>query len=507
MAEAGGRRGRFHPALDFARLLDLAPARLACFDARGRHVWANGDYCRYAGTTAQALRGRSLAQVLGPALAHQLAADIRAALAGRTSRWEGWIEHPPQLRRHGRQAHIERICGPAHDAAGRRRGWFLALRDDTLDMHREAELRRRSTQLETIISAVDDGVNIVDAHGRLLLVNAGFLRLYGFPEHLGMPGTPMSAFIRHRLERGGHYAHESQEKGIDQLVEERVARILATTGETRERVGPPGRIFEVHRRRLPDGTLVSTYTDATPRLEAERARRAQREALRRTERLGAAASLLGGVAHELNNPLAVVAAQATLLAEQAEGTPLAARAEKVREAAARCGRIVASLLRSARQDPPRRERVALPAAIEAALDLLGEGLADAGIEVSVDTGSALSPVLGDPDQVTHLLANLLGNAARALQRRPAPRRIALAAAPPAGIRPMVEIRVADNGPGIPAGLREKVFDPFFTTAEDGAGSGIGLALCRTIVQVHGGSIGVEETPGGGATLVVRLPAG
>jgi len=67
------------------------------------------------------------------------------------------------------------------------------------------------------------------------------------------------------------------------------------------------------------------------------------------------------------------------------------------------------------------------------------------------------------------------------------------------------LRVADNGPGVPEELRERVFDPFFTTKRDGEGTGVGLALCRTIAKAHGGGIAVEATPGGGATFVVRLP--
>ena len=69
----------------------------------------------------------------------------------------------------------------------------------------------------------------------------------------------------------------------------------------------------------------------------------------------------------------------------------------------------------------------------------------------------------------------------------------------------LELRVADNGPGIPEGLRGRVFAPFFTTKPEGVGTGVGLALCRAVAAAHGGSIRAEATPGGGATLVVRLP--
>jgi two-component system NtrC family sensor kinase len=349
---------------------------------------------------------------------------------------------------------------------------------------------------------------MVDAEGRLLLCNQGFLDMYGFPPELARPGTPVADFVRHRLRRGGHYRSEDRSRPIEDLVEERVRRILAVgAAEVLEEVGPEGRSFQVRRRRLPDGTLVSTYHDLTAGREAGRARREQRDTLRRAEQMEATASLLAGVAHEINNPLAVVAAEALLLAEEAEGTPLAARAERVREAAQRCGRIVASLMASARRRASRREEVDVAGVVEAALDLTGYGLRAAGIDLELRVPRGMPPLRGDPDQLIHLVANLVANARQAfeLDEAPAdrPRRLTVAAA--RGAAGGVELRVADNGPGIPPELRERVFDPFFTTKPVGSGTGVGLALCRAVVAGHGGRIHAEETPGGGATLVVWLP--
>jgi C4-dicarboxylate-specific signal transduction histidine kinase len=280
------------------------------------------------------------------------------------------------------------------------------------------------------------------------------------------------------------------------------ARLQEADGPISDELLAGERSIRVRRQRLADGTVVSAYSDVTAERDAARASRAQRDALREAQRLAATASLLAGIAHELNNPLSVVAAQAAVLAEEAAGTPLATRAEKIDVAARRCGSIVRSLIASAQRLPPRREALPVSRAVAAAMDLVGYRLAGAGIAVSSAVPERLPPMLADPDQMAQLLANLLLNAAAALAGRPEPR-IAITAEEAEG--GALLLRVSDNGPGIPAGLRDRVFDPFFTTKPDGTGAGVGLALCRTIAQDHGGRMEVEEAPGGGAAIVLRIP--
>ncbi|MGG5887850.1 PAS-domain containing protein [Falsiroseomonas sp. HC035] len=486
-------------------VLDSAPARVCVVSRDRRYIYVNREFAEFAQRPAEEILGMRTRDLVGEEVAGRLDPHGDRALAGEVVNIEGWIDY----RRNGRRF-IAWTFTPFRTAAGPMPGqhdaFILFMRDLTDQKLREEEAEANRTQLRAILEGIADGVNIVGPDARLVLANRGFLRMYGFPPQLGAAGTPLADFIRHRLRRAELRPEEDPCEPEEALVLRRVADIMTRPPGRLEETRPDGTVIELRTERLPDGTLVNTYSDLTLRRDAERARRASRDALRRNERLSAIASLLAGVAHEINNPLAVVAAQSLLLVEEAEGTEMAERAEKVRRAAERCGRIVASLLASARQKPPKRERVDLREAVATGLDLTAEVAREAGIEVATDIPPDLPGIRGDADQLAHLVGNLVGNARAALASMP-PRadwrpRIQLRLR---ALRDAVELRVADNGPGIPAELRERVFDPFFTTKPDGEGTGVGLSLCRTIAKAHGGSICIEENPGGGAALVVRLP--
>ncbi|MGH8582906.1 MAG: ATP-binding protein, partial [Gammaproteobacteria bacterium] len=251
--------------------------------------------------------------------------------------------------------------------------------------------------------------------------------------------------------------------------------------------------------------ILAMLRDMTDRKEAAEALERQREALYQREKLAALGSLLAGVAHELNNPLAVLVARAVLL-EESDHPATRAAAAKIRAAAERCARIVRTFLAMARQRPPERGPIVLNDLITAALDVLGYGLRTSGIEVVLALELDLPPISGDADQIHQVFMNLLVNAQQALQDRPPPRRIRIASRLDLGANAL-HVVVADNGPGISQAVRARVFEPYFTTKPAGVGIGVGLSVSLGIIEAHGGTLALDHPPEGGAQFTIVLPVG
>jgi len=255
--------------------------------------------------------------------------------------------------------------------------------------------------------------------------------------------------------------------------------------------------------------------EMTERQQAEAQLRQQQAVFFQHEKLAAMGTMLASVAHELNNPLAVIMMEADLLHEEGQSpAPTQSRQRQddvqaeplkaIMQAAERCMRIVRNFLTLARQHPPERQNVALNTVIHGAMELLVYGLQVDTITLDWQLAPDLPVLWADPYQLHQVIVNLVTNAHHALRDGPLPRRLTLTTRyDPRG--PEVVLEVADTGPGIPPALQTRLFEPFFTTKPPGVGTGLGLPLCRGIIEEHGGSISVESQPGQGTVFRVVLP--
>jgi PAS domain S-box-containing protein len=261
----------------------------------------------------------------------------------------------------------------------------------------------------------------------------------------------------------------------------------------------------------PNQALLAAMTQIGTQLgravERERAAaqaQSQQEALLQQEKLAAMSTMLASVAHELNNPLTSIVLQAELLREDLKDSPLAEPAAEITEAAARCERLVRQFLTLARQHPPERTAVALNTLVAETAELLAYPFRVDNVTVHLHLDDQVPPIWGDPHQLQQVLINLLTNAQQALRAAPGPREVAITTQyDPAQHR--IALAVTDTGPGIAPALHARIFEPFFTTKPPGVGTGLGLALCKGIVEAHGGTLSVTSAVGSGTTFRITLP--
>ncbi|MCI5075892.1 ATP-binding protein [Oricola sp.] len=250
--------------------------------------------------------------------------------------------------------------------------------------------------------------------------------------------------------------------------------------------------------------IVSSTVDMSREVEMQRTLSEQREQIFQSEKMSALGELLAGVAHELNNPLSVVVGHALMLREETTDPDVLRRLEKISEASERCARIVKSFLAMARQQPARLAPMGLREAVETAVEALNAGANGLQVPVNVDFEREMPWTMGDADQLVQVIINLLTNADQAIAASGVGDRIEITARYDKPAR-MIEMRVSDNGPGIPKDIRSRIFDPLFTTKDVGKGTGIGLAFCHRVITSHDGQIRLEPDRGDGATFLLRLP--
>jgi len=352
----------------------------------------------------------------------------------------------------------------------------------------------------TMLQASLDAILVIDEAGSIIEFNPAAEKMFGFKRSdiLGkdLLNTVVPVYYRKGYTSGADY------------MSGRGAPMVGHRLETMTQ-NAAGEIFPIEltatEMRVADRRLIfGSIRDLREKLHAEEEINRQREKLHQNEKMAAMGSLLAGVSHELNNPLAVVVAQSTLLHEFAPDPQTKVRAEKVRAAAERCGRIVKSFLSMVRLHPTEQAETDLNQVMRSALEVTAYGARSSGIIIDTDFADGPLPAMADADHVTQVAANFLINSQHALAGITDERHIKVRTF--RSERGDPGFSVEDNGPGIPEAIRSRIFESYFTTKPVGVGTGIGLSISKSIVERHNGNIWFEEVQPHGARFIVQLPA-
>ena len=365
-------------------------------------------------------------------------------------------------------------------------------------------LAREVTNFEVRWSSLVDSIELaivgIDAQGKVNYANPFFERLSGYRisqlqgKHVGRLVPPANVEeLKQRLEVAAREGPRPQAHSI----------LVTAAGERREMNWTSVQLF------APDGTHAGFLSIGADMTESIRARIELQRAEREMERL-ARANVLGeltsALAHELNQPLAAIlsnaqAARRFMDAGNADPAEMREILEDIIRDDKRAGEVIHRLRAMLQKGEMSRERLSVEQVIAEAIALLNGELMVQGVDVQVHAGAQLLPVEAGRVELQQVLVNLLLNAARAMQELPSSERV-IKIRIDAGDGDIV-VAVEDRGQGIAADDLPQIFEPFFTTVPDGMG--MGLAICRRIMQLHGGRIWAENNASGGATFFFSLP--
>lgn len=367
----------------------------------------------------------------------------------------------------------------------------------------EARLRAEMAFRRSMEESLTVGLRAKDHQGRVLYVNAAFCKLVGLPaEQLVGRLPPMPYWSPAGLDQTLLRQRQLAEgPAVPQSFESCFRR--ADGSEIEVQVYEAPLIDAAGRHHGWMGSVI----DITEAKRAARNARAQDESLARTGRLVTMGEMASTLAHELNQPLGAIASYAAgglnlIEAGRADPALLKPALQKLAEQARRAGLIIRRIQDFVKKREPQLVPLDLTEVAADAMGLLAGEAREMRVQLVLEPpGDAVGPILADRILIEQVIVNLVRNGLEAMAEGPrSGDRLTIRIVQEAG---MARLAVIDQGAGIPAELAERIFDPFISTKAQGMG--MGLNICRSIIEVLRGTLSHEPNPGGGTVFTVRLP--
>jgi two-component system sensor histidine kinase DctS len=369
----------------------------------------------------------------------------------------------------------------------------------------EQALREEHTFRSAMENSLIIGLRARDLSGRITHVNPAFCRMVGWTaEELMAMRPPMPYWAPEEAEHiralhDGILAGSATAHGGLEL------KFVRRSGERFDVLISEAPLIDADGRHV---GWMSSVLDITERKQAEELYRQQQEQLQFTGRLITMGEMASTLAHELNQPLSAISSYSTACLNMVEGgqgtlSDLKEPLSKMNMQARRAGTIIRRVHEFVRRSEPQRVTCSLNGIVEDAVALIEADARKRNIHISTALSGALPDIQADRVMIEQVLLNLIRNGMDAMAGSSAEKRLLLIRTGIDGDD--VQVTVLDNGQGIAPEIAEKLFAPFFTTKPDGMG--MGLNICRSIVEQHQGRLWFEAAEGGGTVFILRLPAG
>ena len=364
----------------------------------------------------------------------------------------------------------------------------------------EEQLQREHAFRKAMEDSLDTGMRARNLDGEIIYVNPAFCRMVGWSaaELIGRR-PPMPYWADDYLDetRAMHdrvLAGQGPEVGFELKFKRRSGEVIDVLIHEAPLIDAQGR----------HSGWMGSMVDITERKHADERTRQQQDRLQSTARLVAMGEMASSIAHELNQPLAAISSYCTgaanLLRKQAPTAEVLPALDKAVEQARRAGQVIRRIYSLARPGDNHFEKVLLAQRVEASLALMDNEIRQKGIRVSLELSPQVT-VEGDPVLLEQALFNLLRNAIESMRDTAAElRQLAIALYCADGY---ARLSITDRGCGIDPGVAGQLFDPLFTTKTEGLG--MGLAICRSVIENHRGRLSFEANPEGGTVFHVLLP--